>query len=82
MAENGEEETDEQIVDFIPAWDDAQLRLECYRSVSYASSELSQNERLAAAKALYAWTMGDYDESEEQAEPGSTATEDKCSRKH
>ena len=51
---------DEQVVDFIPAWDDAQLRLQCYKSVAHYGLDASLT--LEAAKALYAWTMGDEDD--------------------
>jgi len=74
-----EDSADVTEVEFISAQQDADLRLACFQSVR-DNQVTTFNAQLAAAKALYAWTMGDSDE--ERAEPGSQPLEDQCGRKH
>lgn len=72
-------EPDEVVeAEFIPAIDDAQLRLQCFHAVIVACGRSEFSVTLEQARVLYAWIM----DNEEQEEPSTIATgEDKCERR-
>ena len=79
MDEDGEAEP--LAVDFIPAFEDAKLRLDCFRAIAATASRATEFDVvLRGAQALYAWCM----ESEEpdDAQTDSLTGEEACERKH
>jgi len=75
---DGESENEALGVEFIPAFEDARLRLDCFDSARFFGNDFART--LADAKVLYAWCM----ESEDNAETDVQLTEDQaaCERKH
>lgn len=69
----------------IPRIRDAELRLDCFRVISQASSErLTLNETFEAAKRLYDWAMELTDDEESDTEEVIATSEEgsKCDVKH
>jgi hypothetical protein len=79
MDEDGEAEPLE--VDFIPAFEDAKLRLDCFRAIAATASRATEFDVvLRGAQALYAWCMEDSDDALETEQLEETG--DLCGRKH
>ena len=70
-------------VDFIPAFEDAKLRLDCFRAIAATASRATEFDVvLRGAQALYAWCMED-EAPDEVVEPiADNDNEDTCKRKH
>ena len=68
-------------VDFIPAFEDAKLRLACFVAIAQTVSRATDfGEILRGAQALYAWCMEDSDDA--QTDQQLEETMDLCGRKH
>ena len=82
MQMGDDDEAEPLEVDFIPAFEDAKLRLDCFRAIAATASRATEFDVvLRGAQALYAWCM-------ESEEPDALETEqleettDSCGRKH
>ncbi len=78
MTEDDEDESELQ-VDFIPAYEDAKLRLECFRTAGQLHPSWTMEGLLKEAQQIYNWVM---EVSEAAEEPAAKTPEDKCERRH
>jgi len=69
-------------VEFIPAFEDAKLRRDCFLAIAQTTSSrtMSFEELLCGAKVLYAWCMESGDDADNV--PEQPTDEDQCERKH
>ena len=66
-------------VEFIPAFEDAKLRLDCFVA-TLALGPADFSTAMASARALYAWCMESEDSA--QTDDAQLTGEDQCERKH
>jgi len=76
---NEQEEAESLGVEFIPAFEDAKLRLDCFVA-TLALSPPDFSTAMASARALYAWCMES--EGDAQTDDAQLTGEDQCERKH